>query len=109
MTNQSVNSKSPTLAASPSSSAVVPTESPSSLAALSIHNEEVPAFDLVGRKCENQRYSGEVPNKPCAYVDNEMTLTIDNLDCQNLSESFPLNTASAQDNNDDSSEQIPVF
>ena len=55
VTNQSVrnSSKSPSLAASPSSMAQVPAESPSSLAALSEHNEEVPPFDLVGRKCEN--------------------------------------------------------
>ena len=79
MTNQSVknsSNRSPSIAAaSPSSSqARIPAESPSSLAALSIHHEEVPAFDLVGKKCENQRYSGEVPNKPHVYEEPETVL-----------------------------------
>ena len=101
------SSKSPPLAASPSSTAQVPTESPSSLATLSVHNEEVAEFDLVDKKCENQRYAGELPNKPHVYEEkpiskitsaaNSIIETLNNLDeyeHQDHSVSFPLNNDS---------------
>ena len=118
MTNQSValSTKSPS-AASPASSNLIQMYSPTSLADLSVHNAEeevkdLTDFDMIGKKCANQRYGGEIPNKPRAYepgnrqiakMNSEATYLLENLvefgaeDLMDNSSSFPLLNHANQD------------
>ena len=61
----------------------IPTPSPTSLANLSARHEEVPEFDdLVTKKCANQGYNQELPNKP--HQNEPSQRIIGSSDCEQM-------------------------